>query len=78
MQMAVLAICGAFTLFMIFVILCAFKKIQLIIAILKTAAVYMGDNPKSLLLPPVFGILTIVFWIVWIICMTFIYTSGTF
>jgi len=62
---------------MILTVICAYKKIALVIAILKTSANFMADNPKTLLLPPVFGILTIVFWIVWMVVATFVYSSGT-
>ncbi len=36
----------------------------------------MGDNPKTLLLPPFFGILTIGFWIGWMIIALYVYSSG--
>lgn len=36
----------------------------------------MADNPKTLFLPPVFGLITLVFWLVWMICITFVYSSG--
>jgi len=61
---------------MIFTVLCAYKKINLVIAILKTSANFMGDNPKTLLLPPFFGILTIGFWIGWMIIALYVYSSG--
>lgn len=61
---------------MIIAVLCAYKKISLIIAILKTSATFMADNPKTLFLPPVFGLITLVFWLVWMICITFVYSSG--
>jgi hypothetical protein len=61
---------------MIIVVLCAYSKIQLVIAILKTAAVFMADNPRTLFLPPFFGLVTIIFWVLWMVAITYVYSSG--
>jgi len=44
---------------------------------LKTAANFMADNPSTLLLPPIVGIITLVFWIFWVFSITFLYATGT-
>jgi len=76
-QTGVLAFCAAITFIMLIVVLCSYKKIKLVIAILKTAAVFMGDTPLILILPPVFAIITLLFWLFWMFAITYLYASGT-
>jgi len=62
---------------MLIFVLCSYAKIKLVIAILKTAAVFMGDNPLILTLPPIFAVTTLLFWLFWMFAVTFLYASGT-
>jgi hypothetical protein len=48
----------------------------LAIAIIKSASLYVIDEPFALLLPPIFAVLSIGFWAFWIAGFVFIYSIG--
>lgn len=75
-QMAILGVVGAITAIMIILVICSCKKIKLVIAILKSAALFMADTPQILIVPPLFGLVTIIFWLAWMLCLIFVYTTG--
>ena len=54
-----------------------FNKIRLAIAIIKSASVFLIDEPYSLLVPPIFAIITILYWAFWIVSFAYIYSVGT-
>jgi hypothetical protein len=55
---------------------CYFRSIQLAIAIVKSAALFLRDVPSALIVPLVFGLLIIAFWSFWITMFLFVYSSG--
>jgi len=62
--------------FVSLVVICYFKhRINLAIAVLKTAADFIGDEKGILIIPPVFFLKSVVFYIVWF--LTAVYLVGT-
>lgn len=57
---------------------CMFNAIRLAIAIIQTATHYVTDTPEAMLIPPIFSLLTAVFWLCWMGAAVFVYSVGEF
>lgn len=69
---AVWGICAAF----ILCVCCNCKNIKIGIAVMKTTAAFIKDTPQIFLLPPIFGLLSLVWVIVWMITAVYIGSVG--
>lgn len=57
-------------------VLCAFNKIRIAIAIVKTASLFISDVKSVLLVPPIFIVFFAAFWAFWISAALFLYSIG--
>jgi len=64
--------CFAFAAITLLVVICLREKIGLSIAVLKAAAHFLEDEPGILILPPIFLVFTLLFYVGWIIVTAFI------
>jgi hypothetical protein len=53
------------------------NNIRLAIAIIKTATLFTISNPTSMLISPIMAIVTIVWWLIWLLCFVYVYSVGT-
>ena len=53
-----------------------FNRIRLAIAVIKSASLFIIKVPFSLLVPPIFAIITLAFWVIWIISFIYVYSVG--
>mmetsp|Transcript_123575 Transcript_123575/g.174184 ORF Transcript_123575/g.174184 Transcript_123575/m.174184 type:complete len:146 (-) Transcript_123575:109-546(-) len=60
----------------IILIFCFRNKIRLAIAIIKTATLYVKDVPTSFLVPPLFTIALICWWVFWIFSFVYVYATA--
>eukprot|EP00825_Cyclidium_porcatum_P018701 TRINITY_DN2128_c0_g1_i2.p1 TRINITY_DN2128_c0_g1~~TRINITY_DN2128_c0_g1_i2.p1 ORF type:complete len:412 (-),score=21.78 TRINITY_DN2128_c0_g1_i2:104-1339(-) len=60
----------------IVVIMCMFNRIRLAIAIIKSAAIFVGQVPLSIAIPPVIGILQFMWLAYWFTVFVFVYSVG--
>lgn len=58
------------------VFLCQYENIKLAIAIIKSAASFTGDVKSVFFVPPVFVVLTCLFWAYWLVIFIFLYSAG--
>jgi len=62
-----------------FIVICAFyTKIRIAIRIMETAADFVTECPLVVLVPPVTSILTVGWWMLWLIGMVYVWCMGTF
>ena len=47
------------------------------IAVVKSAAVFVVETPSVILVPPVFIVITMGFWALWIVSFVYVYSTGT-
>lgn len=71
----------AITLFVVFglsffFVICAFNRIRIAVAIVKTASLFINDVKSVLLVPPFFILLFAFFWAFWISAALFLYSIG--
>jgi len=59
-------------------IICLRERITLSIAVLKAAAHFLEDEPGILILPPIFLVLTLLFYVGWIVVAAFIVGTNDF
>lgn len=52
------------------------NNIRLAIAVIKTATIFTIQTPTSMLISPVMAIITIVWWIVWVIFFVHVLSVG--
>ncbi|CAD8147663.1 unnamed protein product [Paramecium octaurelia] len=57
-------------------LLCYFNRIRMAIAVIKTAALFVMEVPSVMLVPPIFSILVMGYWGLWIISFFYIYSMG--
>lgn len=57
-------------------VFCIWNSINLAIAVIKSAAVFIGDTPMILLLPPTITIITLAYWALWMVVFVFLMASG--
>ena len=55
---------------------CFFKKIEVLIVILKCSARFVNENMTIILVPPVFYVILIVWFIFWMVGAVYLYTVG--
>lgn len=55
---------------------CIWNSITLAIAVIKSAAVFMGDTPLILLLPPCITLFILFYWALWIVIFVFLMATG--
>lgn len=60
----------------ILALLCYFSRIRMAIAIIKTAALFVMEVPTVMFVPPVFTIIVMGFWALWITSFFYIYSIG--
>jgi hypothetical protein len=59
-----------------FGLLCYFNRIRMAIAVIKSAALFVMEVPSIMLVPPVFTVLVMGYWGLWIIAFFYIYAMG--
>lgn len=52
------------------------NNIRLAIAVIKTATEFIISTPTAMLIPPVMAVVTIIWWIIWIIFFVHVYAVG--
>ena len=60
-----------------FSFICYFQRIRMAIAVFNSAAVFMVEIQSVILVPPVFIVITIGFWALWIVSFVYVYSTGT-
>lgn len=55
---------------------CSIQKIRLAIAVVKTSALFLRDVPSALIVPLIFGIITICFWALWLGMFIYMFSVG--
>jgi len=58
------------------IILCMCKRIRLGVAVIKTAGMFINNNPHIFLVPPIFLVFILLWMAVWIISALFIFSVG--
>jgi len=53
-----------------------YSTIAIVIAILKTGAYYVQQTPSVIFIPPAFSLVTLIYWLVYLVCFAFIYSTG--
>lgn len=56
--------------------LCYFNRIQMAIAVIKTAALFVLEVPSVMLVPPIMSIIVAGYFALWIISFLYIYSMG--
>ena len=70
-------VCWSFAGVWLFVILCCYHKISLVIHVIKAAARFINNNICVLFVPLFQVLIGLVIFIIWLLGQVFIYTSGT-
>ncbi len=57
-------------------VFCIWNSINLAIAVIKSAASFIGDTPLILLLPPVITVIVLAYWALWMVVFVYLMASG--
>lgn len=60
----------------LFSFICYFQRIRMAIAVVKSAAVFVVETPSVILVPPIFIVITMGFWALWIVSFIYVYSTG--
>lgn len=73
----VTGVLGTLSALYLLLIICLGKRIELAVAIMKTASMFVADNISSLLIPPLSFLALIGYFLWWITVALYLYSVGT-